>query len=531
MSYNIDKNTRLYYIWTIRYDKYLCKWSSLLSSTSTTRGGSKWVSTSSYRFLVLTYHNNIGNDASQPTLPSDLNYPGYPSSSYCEMQYIQWRVVKSSLYTGEPFQTAYVSTVGDDLWRQITPYEYEMIQSVPMFCATSPQPPSFTNTVLKYDSADTYRKFTSRWCHNSVGIPTYVSGPVYAGNVKERGGNRWEYKGKNYADSLLGIVYEIEWVSSIAGIGTSPQSIISDELFIEMTSWYTGSPATSTRISLSPIASTLTPSISIEQTFSGYPIYRVEYDCMTKSYGAVELIALDQDVNQKRSNSWEYVDIHSASGKCIFYYYSSALQLRKTYNEAAALTKPSSSSVKLYDCPCGWLVDIDKVLTATEFITVMLSGVEGKGNIANAVYKLPKIYGEYTWKYKVENIDISLEYDSGSWDFSFYRTYEDNNSVRINKVIETGESFVGNFRVAFCDGAEFTDEDGTATCLLSFQGNTLEPYVAPAGETEESSSSSSEQGEILNIGAIQTTGTQTTQEISINREDYYGPEQGNTTPL
>jgi hypothetical protein len=435
---------------------------------------------SNYRFLVLTYHNNIGNDSTEPSLPTNLNYPGYPSSLYCEMQYIQWRVVQSSLYDGVPTQISYVSTSGDDLWRKITPYEYELIQSTPVFCATIPQTPSFTNTILKYDNANTYRKFTARWSHDSSGIPSYVSGPTYAGNVKERGNSRWEYKGKNYADAKLGIVYEIEWTSFIIGIGTSPKTIISDELFNNIDSWDVSPSLPATSNSLSSIKLSAMSSVSADEKYTGYPIYRVEYNCSTKVYGDIEFIDLDQDENQKRDNKWKYVDIYSEldAGKCIYYYYSAELQTNKTYEELLALVKPTIAGLELYECPCSWLADIDQVLNSTFSISVILSGIEGRASISNSVYKLLKNDGSYGWKYEDKDTAIFLEYRSDKWYFSFARNYKKTNDIRINKTIETGESFIGNFRVVFCDSVEFEDEDGKGTCLFSFQGNTLEPRAS-----------------------------------------------------
>lgn len=493
MSYNIDKNTRLYYVWTIRYDKYHCTWSDLSSSTTASRGKGEWTSTSNYRFLVLTYHQRTANDSTQPDLPSDLNYPGYPPNSYCNMQYIKWRVVRSESYTGEPFQVSYVSSQGDDWWRQVTPFEYELTQSVPMFCATTPQPPSFSNTIMKYDSSNTYRKFRSRWSCSTDGSVTYVSGPTYVSNVKERGNSRWEYHGKSFSDALLGVVYEIEWTSSTKGIGTSPQSIISDELRSTLAE-FCDQPASSSAIALSDSKVSLSERNLSEQTYSGYPIYRVVYDCSEKTFGDVELAALDQEDNQLRTNNWEYVDIYEESGinKCVFYYYSSGYQTNIKYANASALTKPAVTDIDLYECPCYWMVDVNKVLEATEFMTVVVSGVEGRASSINSVYELPKIEGENLWKLENSTTSIVLKYTSDVWDFSFSKKYEGNNRVLIDKLIQITDSFIGNFRVIFSESAEFTDEDGIGSCALSFEGNTLEDYIPPPEEpTEESSSSSS----------------------------------------
>jgi len=528
MSYNIDKNTRLYYVWTIRYDKYLCRWSNLSSSTTSTNGRDEWVATTNYRFLVMTYHKRTANDSTQPDLPSDLNYPGYPPQKYVSMEYIKWRTVKSSSYIGAPTQLSFITSSGDDLWRQVTPFEYEMTQSVPMFCATIPQIPSFTNTVLKYDDTDVYRKFRARWACNSSGVLTYVSGPTYINSVKERGNGRWEYEGKTYADSVLGTVYEIIWVSYEAGIGTSPNKVISEDLRTQLSS-YCETQSSSTDTSLEASDVSLTRRTFDEETYSGYPVYRVEYTCATKTFGDVELIALDQDDKQKRTNAWEYIDLYTelSINKCVFYYYSSGYQTDITNEEAAALTKPTTTNIKLYECPCSWLIDVDQVLEATEFITLIISGLEGRASSRNSVYKLSKIEGENSWKLEDSSREIVLKYTSDTWDFSLSDNYKDNNYLRIDKEIAITSSFIGNFRIVFSESADFSDEDGVGTCMLSFEGNTLEDYVAPVGAAtsstttdDDSSSSSSSSSSSENDDVVEGA---TTPDVYIY-EDFYGPE-------
>jgi len=475
MGYNIERNSRLYYVWTIRYDKYLCKWSDLTYSISDVNGRGEWVSTSNYRFLVMTYHNRTPNYSQQPDLPSDLNYPGYPPSTYCEMQYMKWRTVQSSSYVGEPFQISFSSVIGDELWRKTTPFEYEMTQSVPIFCSTSPQIPSFTNTVLKNDGSSYYRKFRARWACNSSGSLSYVSGPTYINSVQDRGNSRWEYLGKSYEDSTLGLVYEIIWVSYEAGIGTSPNDVISEDLTSDLLSLCaTENSDTNNEVVVGSEYSI--SNVNSDKYYSGYPIFRVVYNCNLKTYSGVELIAIDQDDRQLRTNSWKYIDIYSELDelKCVFYYYSSNYQKNISLEQVEDLDSPSIFDIDLYSCPCYWTTNIDSALEATNIINLVISGIDGRASSGNNIYQLQKVENENTWKLSDSKKDVVLKYYNSKWDFSLSNNYKNNNYLKINKEILLSDSFIGNFSIVFNDSAVFTDEDGSGTCMLSFEGNNLE---------------------------------------------------------
>jgi len=485
---SIEKNTSSYYIWTIRYDRHFCLWSELSYSTSTLAGNNQWSTYVNYRFLTLTYHSSIANDSTQPDLPEDLNYPNYPPNSYCSMQYAKWRVIISSLYEGLLTPISYVDSPGDNYWRKITPYEYELIQSAPVFCANNPRLPSFSNTIFKYDDPNTYRKFISRWgCDN--GSLVYVSGPTYSTNVQEKGSNRWEYKEKKYSDSIYGVVYEIEWVSSERGYGTSPHAIISDELS-EILSGYCASLESSNE-------ETITSSINIADKDSeiylntGYPVFRVVYDATTKTFGQTELIDICQD-NIEVKDTWKFVDIYSESGirKCVFYYYSSDLQTNKTIEQVQSINKPSTSSINVLDCPCAWEIDVDKVISSNDIITCVLSNIKGKASSTNGIYNLSKTNSSNIWSFSDDKTNIELRYVNNMWSFSLEKRYSEDQYIRILDSLDATASFIGNYRVAFNKNVIFRDEDGTGTCIISFEGNVMEKENVLDSDNSSSSSSS-----------------------------------------
>lgn len=487
-SYNIEKNSKLYYVWTIRYDRYLCAWSDLSFHISSVPGSGGWIPFTNYRFLQLTYHSKSGNNSSQPSLPSDLNYPNTPSSKYVETSYYKWRIIKSDSYNGEPFLIDFVNNVGDDLWRKVTPYEYELIQSNPMFCSVTPQPPSFANTVFKYDSDKYYRKFKTKWSYSS-GSLNYISGPIYVGYDIERGNSRWVYNGDNYSDPIYGTIFEFIWVSREPGYGTSPNSVTSNDLIQQISSIYNN---TVQEESILPITSiNIETAESVPSLYNGYPVFRVVYDFDFKSYSDIEIISIDENDNQKKTNNWHYVSLYEQSNilKAIFYFYSSDYYKNLSLSEVNNIPLPSLDNIDLKQCPYAWIVDRHKIMSSVNFINVFISNVEGEGNIVNGEYRLSKEEDKYIWSYKDSLTEVALILKDNYWDFSLSSNYKDNNYISINKNIDIIKVFVGNLKISFSDNATFKNEIGSGQCSLSFNGDILENKENQFSSSSSSSSS------------------------------------------
>ena len=120
------------------------------------------------------------------------------------MRFYKWRIIITDTYVSDPFVIEILQESGHDLWRQVTPFEYEVQNSYPIFCVDHPGVPNLANTKLKYDEEDNYRIFDMWWKCSGDGEIEHVKGPVYRGNATTAGDDLWKWDGEVRNNNLLG---------------------------------------------------------------------------------------------------------------------------------------------------------------------------------------------------------------------------------------------------------------------------------------------------------------------------------------
>ena len=437
---NINLNPIVYYNWEIKFNKKTCQWNDMkFSIIPNIAGSGTWVVTENVYFFIISYHSNIVNDNTQPELPSDLGYPDYPSSLYCQLKYLKWRIVISSSYIGIPFPIELTSTRGDDYWRKVTPFEYELIQKEAVFCASDPQSPSYANTILKSDGLEVYRKFIEKWsCNNGDGALSYVSGPIFNGVSVDKGNSRWIYSGKNYSDKNLGKVFEIEWISSQKGYGTAPSLTINDDVYQELLSQCgVESPETiiTTTSSVDVVDSVV--GSAIPKVITGYPVFRTVYDCTTETFLSVELISISIDENFYKEDRWIYYDLYKENdrNKCVYYYFSSKKYENIKFEDIPIEEYPKTENVDLTDCECARKLDKNSIIANIKEIVFVLSNIVGRGSEVNGMHILAKQAEQYLWTKKDDKLDIKLSYGQEKWNLDLSYEYSPKQFLRISEII------------------------------------------------------------------------------------------------
>jgi len=505
-SFPLTKNSIVYYKWTITYDKEKCVWSDLDASILSSQGSGEWESEENYRFCILSYHSSTVNDNTEPDLPEDLGYPSSPSSSYCSLLYPKWRIVKTSSYVGDPFELSLSSSAGDDIWNKVTPFEYEMTQSEPSYCSSTPANPSFSNTLLRHDSDSSYRQFTAKVrCDSVTGVLTYVSGPTYAGSAPERGNGRWTFGGKTSINSDGETVFEVSWDSSTQGIGTSPVNFLDSSLVSELTSMCRSVSDTILAASDIVILGDSSYVSQQDQLYTGYPVYRVVFHCPEETFAQVETIAVAESKPISGMNIWEYHDTFLLDGEehCVFYYLSTDQVVNVSLSE---ISVPSTSEVPLEDCPCSSSTNIPETVGQIQVMSLVVSGAIGKSYKANGVYSLVKELDDDIWIFESEDAEITLKYNLENWQFDLSYRYERDKIFRIDHSFIPSDIHVGKINLVSVDNVIFTDDDGSGYCTVSIEGNVFEELAESSSSSSSSSSESSVTASYLSTSSSSSSG-------------------------
>jgi hypothetical protein len=491
-NYTLTLKNPVYYKWTVEYDKVKCKWRKPRCEERTSPGNATWQARSNDYFCIFSYFTNIVNDPTPPCIPSSTGYPNEPSSNFCDVEYMKWRVVKTSTFVGEPFPVDIVSNQGDDRWYKATPFEYELVRKKSIFCNHPPQPPSLANTEFKQDGENLYRQFKARWRCGESSIE-YVSGPTYVNSVKDRGNNRWEYNGKASADEQ-GQIFELDWVASTKGYGTSPNTTIDQNALDQLIALCFPEATDEEAENIS--AEVVVSATGVEEGVQfGVPTFRVVYDCSTKSFGEVELIAFtDADDDELvRNNRWSYYQSFIDNGieKCIFYYLSNEVVENITPDNIIMPEAPATDGINLSDCPCVLRPEFNAILDNTKTFSVALSGVVGVANQVNRVYQIGQNEGLRSWTYEDELTSVNLFFENNVWNINFSSEYEDGRKLKIAKTLAFSESHIGQLNVVFDAVANYQDAEGSGRCSISFESDFIDQAFDQSSTSSSESSPSS----------------------------------------
>jgi hypothetical protein len=396
-------------IWTINFNKTNNKWSDLTSQPSGEEGNGQWEITNNETFIIYTYHSNIINDETTPDLPPYIDVDDTPNIG---MEYRVWRSVNTSEIKSKPFIVDIINKKGDDLWKQTTAFEWEMVEANNVFISSCPQPPSDYNSVLdSSDQSGTYRTYKSEWTciDNSL---FHVSGPDYMGSIPEQGSGEWGLTDSR-TDPILGKVYQLYWTSSVKGLLQVPKyTFPSDEELEELLGLCFDGNEDEIIVEKGSI-----PSGSNNQGDSSElktPTFRCVYRCDGKVFDEVEMIdvtpvSLD---NVDRDNNWKYVDsyLYEDDINCVYYFYSTE------QNKDPDLFKyPQSDDIDISRCNC---VDISSTgglkidsLYDVDLFDFSISGIIGVYSEINGDYLLNRDEG-LEWSYHADDIESIDSIDS-----------------------------------------------------------------------------------------------------------------------
>jgi hypothetical protein len=487
-KYTIELKPSTYYKWTMSYDKIKCKWSKPRCEETTSPGSATWQARSNDHFCIFNYFTNVENDPTPPCIPSEIGYPNEPSTDFCNVQYMKWRIVKTSSFVGEPFAIEIVDEIGNGRWEKVTPFEYEIIQDKSIFCIGEPQPPSNANSTLKHDSEDLYRAFTARWRCGEDSIE-YVSGPTYAGTTASKGNNRWEYNDKSTVDANLGQLFELDWVSSSKGYGTSPNTTIDSSVLEELIS-ICFPEATEEEVAEIVDGTVISNEEVEDEVQYALPTFRVVYDCSTKTFDDIETIALTSadDDEMERNNRWTYYQSFEDNGieKCLFYYLSNEI-----VEMSSDIVQPSTDSVNLSDCPCVLRPEVNTILDNTKSFSVLVSGVVGTASSVNRIYSVSQNEDLRSWSYLDDKTSINLFFENNVWNMNFSNEYENQKKLTITKNLPFDESHIGQLNVIFDSVAIYKDAEEHGRCFISFESDSISDAFDESSSSSNSSSESS----------------------------------------
>ena len=493
----------IYYKWQLSFNKLTCEWLDLKSCPTVEAGTGEWTHEENHTFCIFIFHSATANDSTEPTILDAFNYPNIPPKDYCpSLRYRRMRSVKTNTYSSEPIVLDIVEEKGDGWWRQVTPFEFEILQDQPLHCADKQLGPNLANTILKYDTEENYRVFEIWWqcIDNEL---EFIQGPIYKGNVSEAGDESWVWNGEIHTSDLLGTYFILRWTSSTPGYGTAPVTTIDANLKELLISKCTEEDEEEF-IELNNIIDEGTTTFN--STTSGFATYRILYNCELGTFENPTVIGLSnpEDASLRNVDQWVYFDTFEDNGiaKCVFYYV--AMDSIKDISELRQIQEleiPSIDNISTVNCPCSNLIsNVDNVNSINE-LDFVISGVFGESSSVNRKYILFKEPTTSIWLSEESDVNIRVEYFEELETFSVIANiiYNGNFNFTINQIISSEQVFISDTLVSFSDSVEFVDGDGKGTCSANLEGFT------PLGEEIDQSSSSSESSSSSDISDSSTS--------------------------
>jgi len=482
-----------YYRWQLSFNKHTCEWLDLKYCLVADEGTGEWTHEENPIFCIFIFHSDIANDSTAPEVPEAFNYPDIPPQEYCDsLRYRRMRWIKTNTFAEGPIVLDIEKERGDGWWRQVTPFEFEILQKEPLHCTEKQLGPNLINTILKYDTEDTYRTFEIWWqcIDNNI---EFIQGPLYKGNSIDAGDEKWTWDGETRMSDLLGTYFILRWTSSTPGYGTGPVTTIDDDVKNQLLE-ICAIEEDEELYNINDIIDEGTSTFNIAT--EGFPTFRVLYNCNTGKFEEPKVIGLSnpEDAGLRKADQWVYYDTFEDNNvpKCVYYFVGKELINISSLKQIGKIKTPDLSTISLVNCPCAGEYNVSEIINSIDDIALIISGVIGESSSVNRKYTLYKA-DINEWVSDEPNVDIIMTFNESinTFRISAKIIYNTNFNFTINQRIDSYQVFVSETGVSFSDAVKFSDANGNGTCSANMEGFVpLDDGIDLSSSSSESSSSS-----------------------------------------
>ena len=444
-----------YFFWEIEFDKVNLKWGELKSYIKNVPGNSKWVSQDFNKKCIFTFHEKHINSKTLDL--SEIGHPGIPHNKYCRLKFAVWRINDFKVF---PELIGFSNNQGSNIWRKVTPFEYELTQSTSHL--KNEHPPFFSFENIEFKNDGFYREFHIFYVfiNNSI---IYYSGPFFIRSIENKGSGEWFFDGESFLNSFNNRVFKLIWVSNDKGLTSPSNSPDSETLeMIEEHAKLFNENVDEDNVNNIPVFKSST-SISFNDT-SVFLNFSIKYNLSTNKLFDLSIDSkVRVDYNSiNRDNSWHIYQFED--NICILKFFSS-MKFGKIDDDSKyfdALSKVPMPSQNVLDrCKSESLnVLFNDYLFDFDIIELTVSKIIYEGSELNKKYFL-YLNSDFVWE--SEGIELNFKESIGT--LSFNKGFN-GNSLNIYHNIDTNLLKAQFGRIFYSNSANYFTNQVESSCSL-----------------------------------------------------------------
>ena len=448
-----------YFFWKIEFDKINLKWGELKSFIKNVPGNSKWISQDFNKKCIFTFHEENSN--TETFNLSEIGFPGLPDNKDCRLKFSVWRINDFKTF---PELIGFSNNQGDDVWKKVTPFEYELIQSTSHLKNESP--PFFSLENIEFKNDEFYREFHIFYVFINNTIK-YFSGPFFIRSVESKGSGEWFFDGESFLNSFNDRVLKLKWISDKKGL-TAPSNSPDSEILEVLESFAESFEEDDVEEDLSENSIFTSDIITSKNENLVFLNFSIKYNLENNEFFDLSIDSqtpLNLD-NINRDNSWHIYQ--SENNICILKFFSSTIFDSTDEDFSKALdTVPMPSQNDLNRCVSESLNVSKEDFTKFGKVELTISKMIYEGSELNKKYSLD-MTDSFVW----EEEGIELNFQESRWILFFNRGFN-GNSLNIYHNIDKNLLTNQSGHIFYSNSANyFTNQiEGSCSLFLKFEKN------------------------------------------------------------